>query len=304
MTAIDQYLSELTSCLRVGGRERTRILAEVRDHLEDATAHREQAGDQHDRAIAHAVKAFGSPPAIGAEFNAQAGARAMHRAPFVLMIAGLAIFAGLLVAANTQPRSTVPIHASFATQASFLVAVLAFQIAVVAGICTASRALVLWRSPTTRGQDRQFVGRGATISTVSLGVAAAGWATALGLDLNRMAHPNTATGVAAAAVMIGAAGAAMVIAWRLRINPLDDSGDARDDTNSVFGLGERALGLVRVHPVTSCLVVAALAAWAAMAHAETTFTGALPWGSAEVATVVLAFAALGPTLELRTPRSA
>ncbi len=303
MTAIEQYLSELKSCLRVGGRERTRILAEVRDHLEDATAHREQAGEQHDPAIAHAVNAFGSPPAIGTEFNAQAGVRAMRRAPFVLMTAGFVIFAGLLIAANTQPHETAPLHASLATQTSFFIAVLAFQIAVVAGICAASRALALWRSPTTRGQDRQFVGRCATVSTAALGVAAASWATALGLELNRLAHRNTATGVAGAAAMIGAAGAAMVIAWRLRINPFDDSGDARDDTNSVFGLGERALGLVRVHPVTSCLAVAALSGWAAMVHAETTFTGALPWGLTQVATVVLAFAALGPTLGLRTPRS-
>jgi hypothetical protein len=40
-----------------------------------------------------------------------------------------------------------------------------------------------------------------------------------------------------------------------------------------------------------------------MTHAETTFTGALPWGLIQAATVVLAFLILGPALGLRRART-
>ena len=302
MTAIDRYLAELESCLRVGGRDRKRILAEVRDHLDDATSGRERALEHHEHAIADAVDAFGSPSAIATQFNAEAGSRAMRRAPFVAFTAGIAVFAGLLLAGRTQQRPAVPMNAPLATQVAFFVAVLAFQVAVVAGFCAASRALALWRSPAAR--DRQFVRRCAIISTGSLGVAAAGWAITLVLAFNRVQHPNSAVGLFGAAFMIGGAGAAIVATYRLRVNPSDDLSDAYVDTNVVLGLGENLIGFVRNHPAASCLTAAALSAWPAMAHAETTFTGALPWGLIQAATVVLAFAVLGPELGLCTPRTA
>jgi hypothetical protein len=72
----------------------------------------------------------------------------------------------------------------------------------------------------------------------------------------------------------------------------------------LLSLGERCIALVRRHPVASCTAVAALSAWPAMAHAETTFTGALPWGVTQAATVIVAFVVLGPALELRHPQPA
>ena len=47
-----------------------------------------------------------------------------------------------------------------------------------------------------------------------------------------------------------------------------------------------------------------LSAVPAMSHAETTLSGAVPWGVAQAAGVVLGFVLLGPSLGLRasTPR--
>jgi hypothetical protein len=113
--------------------------------------------------------------------------------------------------------------AMLATQVSFFVAVLAFQVAVVAAICATSRTIALWRTPTPRGDDRQFVRRAATISTSALGVAAMGWAITLGLAVNRLSHPNTAPAVVGGAIMIGAATLALATTRHLRVNASDNA---------------------------------------------------------------------------------
>ena len=171
MTEVERFLAELTSRLNVG-RGRTRILAEVRNHLDDAVAHRVRNGEDPGRATIEAVDAFGSPTALASQFNAEAGARAMRRAPIVAFAAGLAVVAGVVVAGATQPQSATPTTATVATQLSFFTAVLAFQIAVVAGMCAASRALSLWRAAARRGADREFVRQCTIISTGALGVTA------------------------------------------------------------------------------------------------------------------------------------
>jgi len=181
---------------------------------------------------------------------------------------------------------------------SFFASVLAFQLAVVAGICAVSRALAAWRA-ATRGEDRQFVRSAAMISTSALGVAATGWAITVGLAVNRLAHPNTAAAVGGGAIMLGAAILAIAVTLRLRVNPSADVTGANTEGRDWFGVGERGIGLVRRHPIVSCTAVAALSSVPAMAHAETTFVGALPWGLTQAAAVVLAFVVLGPTLELR-----
>jgi len=303
MSAIDQYVAELASSLHVGNRERVRILAEVRDHLDDATAFHEQAGEHHERASAQALREFGRASLIATQFNAAAGSRAMRRAPIVALAAGAAVFAGLVVAGRSQPRVAVPMSAGLPTQVTFFAAVLAFQIAVVAGICAASRALALWRTPSAHGDDRQFVRRAATISAAALCGAAAGWAITLGLAVNRLAHPNVATALGGGAIMIGAATLALTVTHRLRVNPEANARDAEMEIRHLFGLGERGIAVVRRHPIVSGTAVALLSVWPAMAHAEGTFVGAIPWGVTQAATVVVAFVVLGPRLGLRGPRA-
>lgn len=301
MTDVDRYIEELGSCLRVSGRDRTRILVEVRDHLDDAIADRERNGERRDRAVARAFDAFGAPSLLATQLNAAAGTRAMRRAPIVAFVAGLGVLVGFLVAGTTQPHTSVPTNANLATQVSFFLAVLAFQVAVVAGICAASRALAMHREPTVSSDTRQLVHRCALISTGALGVAAIGWATTMGLAFNRLVDPNRVTLVIGGVVMITASGVAIIAMYHLKVNAADDTGYADAASTGRFGLGERCIDVVRRHPVASCLIVGACSAVPAMSHAETTLTGALPWGAIQAASVVAAFVALGPALGLWTP---
>lgn len=301
MSGVERYVADLGSRLNVGTRGRARILTEVADHLDDAIERRVQSGQPRDRAATEALAAFGSPRLIARQFNAEAGARAMRRAPVFAFAAGLAVFAGFVVAGTTQPQSATPTNASLATQIAFFVSVLAFQVAIVAGTCAASRALFWWRSSEGRGADRQFVRRCAVISTSALGVAAAGWATTMGLAINDFAVPNRATLLLGAIVMVCSAGIAIAATLRLQVNPTDADGDAPVETGRRlgFGSGELVIGFVRRHPVASCSAVAALSVVPAMSHAETTVAGALPWGLMQAAAVVLGFIVLGPSLGLR-----
>ena len=118
---------------------------------------------------------------------------------------------------------------------------------------------------------------------------------------DRLVDPNTATLVAGSALMIAAASFADLRVRYLNVNALDDDTTAafRADVSSAFAWGERAIGVVRRHPVASCAVAAALTAIPAMSHAETTLSGATPWGLLQGASVVLGFIVLGPTLGLR-----
>ena len=304
MSEIDAYIAELTACLHVNVRDCVRILGEVRDHLADATTDRERLGDPPADAVVQAIEAFGAAPALATQLNAETGARAMRRAPVIAFAAGVAVFAGLIVAGKSQPHPAVPMQAMLATQVSFFAAVLAFQVAVVAGVRAASRALAMWRTSTARGDDRAFVRRCATISASALGVAATGWAVTLALALDRLSDPNWLGAIVGGIIMLVGAGAALATTTRLRINPADDATGTVSETPGLFSIPERSIGLVQHHPILWCGSIAVLSALPAMRHAETTFTGALPWGLIQAATVVLAFLILGPVLGLRRARTA
>ena len=105
------------------------------------------------------------------------------------------------------------------------------------------------------------------------------------------------------ATRTGPAGQTCVTAGRLATTPVDSSHVSRDNNTRDSGLVDGLLGLFGFPPVSASPAVSEADLSAALARAETPFTGALPWGLTQVATVVLAFAALGPTLGLRTPRS-
>jgi len=264
---------------------------------------RERIGAPPADAVGQALEAFGPAPALATQLNAETGARAMRRAPVIAFTAGVVVFAGLIVAGKSQPHPAVPLHATLATQVSFFAAVLAFQVAVVAGMCAASRALAVWRSSTARGEDRAFVRRCATISASALGIAAAGWAITLALALDRLSNPNRLGAIVGGSIMLAGAGAALATTTRLRVNPADDASGMVPDAAGLFSIPERSVGLVQNHPILWCGSIAALSALPAMTHAETTFTGALPWGLIQAATVVLAFRVLGPALGLRRART-
>ncbi len=300
---IADYLAELKARLRVPKRDRARILVEVRDHLDDAVARGRVERLSPELAAERAVREFGPAARIATEFNAVSGTRAMRQATTVALTAGIAVVLGFLVTVRTQPHTRVANSASIGAQVSFFAAVLALQVAVVAGARGASRVLALGRAHTARAADRRLVRRCVMTCTVALGVASVGWASCIGLAATSLAHPNRAALAIGAAFMLGVATIAAVAATKLGVNPSDEATDAQTCGGGVLALGERAVDIVRRHQVTACSALAALAALAAMSHAETSIAAAIPWGVLQAAAVVFAFVLLGPSLGLRETRT-
>lgn len=300
---IDDFLAELDTRLRVSRRARVRILAEVRDHLDDSVEHLRASDPQSQSALDEAIRAFGPAAAVATQFNAAAGTRAMRRGTGVAFVSGVLVAAGFLVAAVTQPRPRAASGATFAVQASFFGAALAFQVASVAGARAASRVLAVGRAAAAAIEDRLLVRRCAMICVGALSVAAVAWASCVGLAARSLVHPNRVTLVVGPAVMIGAVAVAIALLAKLDINPLAEATDERSPRAGSAVLGERTVSIVQRHPVALCAAFAALSGLAAMSHAETTAVGSLPWGVLQAAAVVLGFAVLGPPLGLRERRT-
>ena len=302
MSQIDQYVAELSARLRAPARSRRRILAEVRDHLEDALAQRQgddETPQQQGDLTASVLADFGAVPAIASQFNAEAGTGSMRRGPLVALAAGLGVFGGFLLSGTTQSRSMTPRDATLITQIAFFVTVLCFEVAFVAGVCAAARALAWWRASVASSVDRDYVRRCSLVSTGALAVAAVAWCVTIALASSRLVQPNTTTLFVGATVMLASASVATVLVHRLPMNLADEAPPQGERAGGVLVLAERAVGVVRAHPVFSCLVFAGLSAVPATSHAETTLSGAIPWGIAQAASVVFGFILLGPLLGLR-----
>ena len=299
MTLLEEYLRELGDALHVGSRERTRIVAEVRDHLEDSAAELQQQGHAGNDAMPEALRRFGPPGAIATDCNAAAGTRAMRRAPVVAFVAGLGVAGGLLIAGNTPPRPRLAPPAIWPMQVAFFLAVIAFQVAVVAGFCGASRALATWHRPVVRANDREFVRRAALLSTGALGAAALCWSVTLGIAIARAHHVAILGTAFGTVVMMGSGAVAILTTTRLSVRSADETPEDPGPQPSLLTLGEHVIAFVRDHPVITCSVVTSLATWTAMTHAETSVAGALPWGIAQATAVIVGFQVLGPRLELR-----
>jgi hypothetical protein len=299
MTAIDAYVADLASRLRVGRRTRATLLDEVRDHLTDSAEHAIAAGSTHDRAETDAVDAFGSTALVARQFNAAAGVRAMRRAPLIAIVAGSSVVAGFLAAAIPQPTTTQ--QATPPMQVTFFFAVLALQVAITAGACGASRVLAVWRSSATSGYHRAFVRRCTIISVAALAGGVMSLIVNFVLDLRQAPHAEGAALAAGAAVMILAAATGLVTALRLQVNAADNDTEAHNaESPRLYRVGEATIAVVHRYPITSCAIVTLAAAAWAMSHAEApSFLAALPWGIAEALAVVVAFVALGPILGLR-----
>ena len=305
MSDIDDYVAELATLLHVPSTRRRRILAEVHDHLDDAVAHQranDEALTQPGGPTASVLADFGQVSTIAAQFNAEAGTAAMRRGPLVALAGGLGVFGGFLLAGTTQPQSTSPKDATWLTQLAFFVAVLGFEVALVAGACAAARALAWWKSSVASSSDRDFVRRCSLVSTGALAIAAVSWSVTTALASDRLVRPNSTTLVLGAAVMLVSAGVAVGMVHRLPLNLVDEGPSGSEPAGGAFTLAERGVGFVRAHPVLCCLVLAGFSAVPAMSHAETTLSGSLPWGLAQAASVVVGFLALGPLLGLRPRR--
>ncbi len=144
----------------------------------------------------------------------------------------------------------------------------------------------------------------AMVSIGAVAVAATGWTATVALAAHRLTHPNTAAAVVGGAVMLAGAALGIAAIRQLRVNPSDGAAGPDVERSGLLNVGERCIAVVISHPVVSGGVVAALSVWPAMARAETTVAGALPWGAAQAAAVIAAFVVLGPVLELRKRQSA
>ena len=302
MSQIDEYVAQLSAGLHVPPHRRRRILAEVRDHLDDAVAQRERADETRPRPgdlSASVLADFGEAPVLAAQFNAQAGTASMRQGPLVAAAGGVGVFGGFLLAGTTQSHSLSPTDATALTQIAFFLAVLAFEVAFVAGVCAAARALARWGVSVASSSDRDVVRRCSVVSTTALGIAAVAWCAAMALAGGRLGHPNATTLTLGGAVMLLSAGVAVVVVHRLPMNLQDESPSPSEGSAGTLVLAERLIDVVRHHPVLACVVFASLSAVPAMSHAETTLSGAVPWGVAQAASVVLGFVLLGPLLGLR-----
>jgi hypothetical protein len=305
MTTIDRFVADFAAHLRVERRRRTAIVEEVRDHLVDAAeARARRFGEPRDRAEDAAVAAFGSPAVIARRFNAAAGARAMRRAPFLGVIAGAGVVVAFLAAAVPQPRTTQ--HATPAMQVTLFVGVLAFQVAIVAGVCGAARAGAVWQRSASSAVDRGFVRRCMTVSMLALWVGVLGVTTNFVLDARRAPDVNGIALAAGAVAMISVATAGLVVLVRLDVNAGDDDDVATPtagEWSALLRAGDSAMRVVNRHPMVSCAAATIAATTWAMFQAEApSVMAALPWGVGEAVTVVAAFVLLGPTLGLRESR--
>lgn len=304
---IDEYIAEINRRLVATARQRTRIIEDIRDHLTDAIEQLVAEGVDERSAEQRAISAFGSATDLARQFNVHAAAIAMRRAPLMMAACGIAVVAGFVFAAITQPAPPSPKPAGVVQQVAFFAAALGLEFAFVAGLRVVARASARWRT-TPRPTDQLLLRRAAIVFVAGLAVAAAGWTVVLAEVLagssNRRAIP-LAVGIV---VMVGATIVASVVTARQRTQvtgaePLaPPEPDVAD--HMVFGAAERAVRWINHHPRSTCAAAAILTGLAAMSHAETTALGALPWGATQAAAVIAGFVLVGPTLELREAKSA
>ena len=301
---IEDYIDDIDRQLIVPTRQRTRIIQDIRDHLADAVEQLAAQGVDGPTAELQAVAAFGSATDLANQFNGQAAAVAMRRTPITMAACGAVVVGGFLLAAVTQPSPAVPQPASIVQQVAFFTAVLGLEFAFVAGLRLSVRAAARWR--TTPSQSDQFLLRRAmVVFGVALAVAAVGWTVVMADVLGESSNRRAATLVAGMVMMIGAAGVAGVALTLQRLHGQGEPPSMPEPVTthrSILGAAELGVGWVGRFPRTTCAVVAIAAALGAMANADTTVRGALPWGIAQAAAVVAGFVLLGPALQLRAPR--
>jgi hypothetical protein len=297
MSAIDSYMADLADQLHTGRRTKARILEEVTEHLIDASLHAQSTGATPTDADTIAIGAFGPAKELARDANAQAGARATRRTPVLVLAAGCSVGIALVFAARNQPVTTE--NPWISIQISFFIGMLALQLAVVAGVCAASRAFALWHTAANHGSERAVVRRCSVISATALTVAAVSFTATFALiNVRSTEHLNTTSLAIASCTMIVVSLGLLITTHRTRVNPSEDASVAHWAPARIFCAGEYTLDLVRDHPVAACTVVALVAGWTAMSHAETSIAGSLPWGITEIIAVVGSFATLRPALGL------
>jgi hypothetical protein len=302
---IGLYLDSLSAELHVPRRERMRIVAEVRDHLEESVA----AG----RSELEAVEAFGEPRELAARFHEELASASARRAGWRTALLMVALFVGL-AASTLGPANDFPFG---------VVVFIGAQLAFVAGGLGVARWLRYRHGvPPARLADLYRAN--------GLAVACAG-VVALAELMDAAINLSLALAVGSAVVLVAAAAAGLSVARSIARARVVEAGDAPTDDDAlddllalrslappaVGRLADRALELVpswrwldlRWHPWRFCLLVAAVCGVALAAQHGVAEGGAtVAWrplaaglaiASIEAAAVISCFAVFGRFLGIR-----
>jgi hypothetical protein len=303
---IDDYVLEISGLLVMSARQRARVIEDVREHLDDAVERLVSQGSDVRTAEQQAVAAFGPVSDLADQFNGHVAAAVLRRSPLIMAGCGLAVVAGLALAAVTKPSSAaVQPSAGLVQQVAFFAARLGLQFALVAGVRVLARVGSRWRT-TPHATDHLLVQRAGVVFTVGLAAAACGSTIALLTAADRTSQVRPAPLVAGIVVMISGAfiaAVSMTRRRRLTTSSGEDGARGHSDDGLPFSVGERLIQRLSRHPRSWCAAVAILSGLAAMSLAETRLADALVWGASQAAAVIVGFVVLGPMLELR-PRAA
>lgn len=281
MSAVEEYLRELDGQLRVRGRARRRLLAECRDHLQDASAvHGER----------EAVDRFGAAAELAASFDAEIAARRANRATIACLGAVLALAGStlaLLHAADANASGTVLWAVVFFGSA---------QAAGVSALLAALQAAASRNRPTTPSDVALLCRRNA----YALGFAA----------LTLVSAGGAVPGHASAAVLLaGPAAAAVAGLLVLRARALarhrDSSGERVlrspvADLTAVLRLPGADVSPARLLVPSTAIMAIGAFFWGR--GEQGTVGTALTAAAIEAALIIVGFVAFGPALGLRPNR--
>lgn len=301
MTKVEEYLTELSDLLNVGRKKRTEILEEVRDHLLQSVQNLSHDESSLMRSEMDALTAFGPPILIASQFNAEAGAKAMRRAPLIAITSGASVVISFLIAVINQPKTTAP--ANLPQQITFFLSVIAFQFALLTGLFGLTRTLSTWKTSVSSGAGRTYVKNCITFSMSALTIGAVSMAANFFFDAHQGTPRSRDFLLIGALLMTIVAVVGLTSSIKLHVNAsCENIAMCSDQPRALIKIWESIINLVRRFPFSSLLFGTVTASAWVILHAETsTFVGALPWGVAEAVAVVAGFLFLGPILGLRPP---
>ena len=309
---ISRYLAECDRHLAVPRRYRRQVLSEAADHLREA-AEAEKGRRGADASAAEAVRRFGPANRFAAEINAGWASARVRRAPAFAALAGVGVMAAAVAGIPTTPTAARPDGAA-AVSALSTVALLALQLAVVAGAVALLRVLARRSAPVLGAADRALAWRAARLCVASTAVAGAGFLGVAALQAHRTGS-GPGRVVAVALAMLAVLAVATSALRCPRPAECSDLGDPAAGASSPSTTGKawrragrierlaraaeqaRTIAWASPGPVTA--LVAGLAAATFYAHAETSRSGSLLAAAAEATAVVVFARIFGPALELR-----
>ncbi len=314
MTAPRTYADALRSelgAVGISGRLRVRIVTEIEDHLAcepdaQSDAQSEGQSDAFEARLGASEARLGPPELLARQFADELGTLRTRRAALrgfaALALAGLLFFAAF-VGAPAAAFGAAPNGASLLGRIARLVAILAPQVAFVAGLLAALRTVRRRGSAVIVAAEARIIVRRAIVGTVA-GLATTVSLGGIALAFRHQVRPGwytfalVASGVGAAALL--AVLPSLLAATQVRPVAAGGSGDLFDD------LGPVVPRMLRARPWRLAVSIAAGVAIAiaiAGGAGDDLYDG-IARGIADGLVCLLGFATLGRYLGLWSPGSA